>query len=116
MDSPFGRVPERAPDWFLVATEACGGGTPDLGFFLEVSGFIGPDGGGVASSGPLRGPQAWLVRPGGRADRACGFLGTPLRYLFLPVFLIFSIKNHRERIIPFGLRVKKGQKHGKNRN
>ena len=27
-------------DWFLVATEACGGGTPDLGFFLEVLGYI----------------------------------------------------------------------------
>ena len=24
-----------------MATEACGGGTPDLGYFLEVSGFIG---------------------------------------------------------------------------
>ncbi len=59
MDSPSGRVLERAPDWFLVATEACGGGTPDLGFFMGVSEFIGPDGGGVASSGPLRGPQAW---------------------------------------------------------
>ena len=21
--SPFGRVPEQAPDWFFVATEAC---------------------------------------------------------------------------------------------
>ena len=29
-DSPSGRVPERAPKRFLVATEACGGGTPDL--------------------------------------------------------------------------------------
>ena len=28
--SPSGRVPERAPKRFLVATEACGGGTPDL--------------------------------------------------------------------------------------
>ena len=28
--SPSGRVPERAPERFLVATEACGGGTPDL--------------------------------------------------------------------------------------
>ena len=27
-------------DWFLVATEASGGGTPDLGFFLEVSVYI----------------------------------------------------------------------------
>ena len=31
--SPFGRVPEQGTGWFLVATEACGGGTPDLGFF-----------------------------------------------------------------------------------
>ena len=28
--SPSGRVPEQGPDWFLVATVACGGGTPDL--------------------------------------------------------------------------------------
>ena len=40
MDPPSGRVPEQGPDWFLVATEACGGGTPDLGFFLEVSVYI----------------------------------------------------------------------------
>ena len=40
MDPPSGRVPEQDPDWFLVATEACGGGTPDLGFFLEVLDYI----------------------------------------------------------------------------
>ena len=39
--SPYGRVPEQGPDWFLVATKACGSGTPDLGYFLEVSVFIG---------------------------------------------------------------------------
>ena len=38
--SPSGRVLEQGPDWFLVSTEACGGGTPDLGYFLEVSVFI----------------------------------------------------------------------------
>ena len=27
---PYGRVPERAPERFLVATDACGGRTPDL--------------------------------------------------------------------------------------
>ena len=37
--SPSGRVPEQGPDYFLVAIEACGGGTPDLGSFLEVSVF-----------------------------------------------------------------------------
>ena len=41
MVSPSDRVPEQGPDWFLVATEACGGGTPDLGFFSGVSIFIG---------------------------------------------------------------------------
>ena len=40
-DSPSGRVPEQGPDWFLVVTEACGGGTPDLGYYLEGWVFIG---------------------------------------------------------------------------
>ena len=41
MVSPSGRVPEQGPGWFLVATEACGGGTPDLGSVLEVLGYVG---------------------------------------------------------------------------
>ena len=36
---PFRRVPERAPESFLVSTEACGGGTPDLSSVLEVLGY-----------------------------------------------------------------------------
>ena len=40
MVSPSGRVPKWAPDYFFVALEACGGGTPDLGLFLGVSIFI----------------------------------------------------------------------------
>ena len=28
-DSPSDRVPEQGLDWFLMATEACGGGTSD---------------------------------------------------------------------------------------
>ena len=51
MDPPSGRVPEQGPDWFLVATEACGGGTPDLGYFLEVFVFIGIFGVGLMSGG-----------------------------------------------------------------
>ena len=39
--APSGRVPERAPERFLVATEACGGGTPDLSSVLEVLGYVG---------------------------------------------------------------------------
>ena len=40
MISPSDRVPKQGPDWFLVATEACGSGTPDLGSVLEVWGYI----------------------------------------------------------------------------
>ena len=49
--SPSGRVPEQGPDWFLGATEACGGGTPDLFYSLEVSVFIGFFGVGLTSGG-----------------------------------------------------------------
>ena len=57
MDTPFGRVTEQGPDWFLMAREACGGGTPDLGFFLEVWGFIGGVGAGFMSGGPTWSPR-----------------------------------------------------------
>ena len=40
-DPPSGRVPGRAPKRFLVATEACGSGTPDLSSSLMVLGYMG---------------------------------------------------------------------------
>ena len=40
-DPPSGRVPEQGPDWFLVATEACGGGTPDISSYLMFLGYMG---------------------------------------------------------------------------
>ena len=65
--SPSDRVPEQGPDWFLVATEAWAGGTPDLGYFMEVSVFIVIFGvgltSGVSPSRPrVRGapPPSWL--------------------------------------------------------
>ena len=48
MDSPSGRVPERAREMFLVDTKSCSGGTPDLGLFLGFWGFIGGVGVGRA--------------------------------------------------------------------
>ena len=39
--SPSGRVPGRAPERFLVATEACDGGTPDLSSYSMVLGYVG---------------------------------------------------------------------------
>ena len=62
-------MPKQGPDWFLVATEACGGGTPDLGYFLEVAVFIGIFGVGLTSGGsPSRPrdrgapPPSWAAR------------------------------------------------------
>ena len=37
---PSGRVSEQCPDWFLVATVACGGGTPDLFCSPIVLGYL----------------------------------------------------------------------------
>ena len=80
MGSPSGRVPEQGPDWFLVATEACDGGTPDLSSVLEVLGYVGIYGGkenvGGASGGPTR--QGGAPRGGGRAPHPRGQPGTPL--------------------------------------
>ena len=65
MDPSSGRVPEQGPNWFLVATEARGGGTPDLGYFLEVSVFIGIFGVGLTSGGSPSRPRDRGPRPGG---------------------------------------------------
>mgnify|MGYP007043350116 CR=1 FL=1 len=40
-DCPLRQGAGTGLDWFSVATEASGGGTPDLFCFLEVSVFIG---------------------------------------------------------------------------
>ena len=39
--SPSSKVPERDPERFLVATEACGGGTRDLSSFSVFLGYVG---------------------------------------------------------------------------
>ena len=64
-DPPSGRVPEQGPDWFLVATEACGGGTPDLGYVLGVLLFIGGFGIENMSGGPTGCPRGTGERPRG---------------------------------------------------
>ena len=97
-DSPFDRVLEQGPNWFLVATEACGGGTPDLGFFSGVSVFIGIFGIGLTSGGSLQvvhkiGGRAQGV---GRTLHPRGWFGTLLAQLFYSGGFFWSIKNHQK--------------------
>ena len=66
--SPLRQGAGTGLDWFSMATEASGGGTPDLGFFLEVLSYI--RGVGVENkSGGLRAFHEVGRRPGGWAAR-----------------------------------------------
>ena len=62
---PSGRVPERAPERFLVATEACGGGTPDLLCSLMFLGYMEIYRRKKYVRGATRGPRGWRASPGG---------------------------------------------------
>ena len=93
-DPPSGRVPEQGPDWFLVATEACSGGTPDLGFFSGVSVFIGIFGVGNKLGGPRGGHEVGGCAQGGRAcPHPRGCLGTLLAHLRYSVGFFCSKNN-----------------------
>ena len=82
MGSPSGRVPEQGPDWFLVATEACGGVTPDLSSVLEVLGYVGIYGCKGYVGGPPGCSQGRGARPGGAAPPTLvGSPGLPWRAL-----------------------------------
>ena len=74
-----------------MATEACGGGTSDLGYFLEVSVFIGIFGVGFASGG-LR----VVHEVGAHAPHPRGQPGTLLAQLFHSRGLFWSIKNNQK--------------------
>ena len=96
MVSPSGRVPEQAPDWFSVATEACGGGTPDLGLFLGVSVFIGIFGVGFTLAGSPGCPRDRGRALGGRTPHSFGQPRTLLAQLFCFGGFFWSINNHRK--------------------
>ena len=96
MGSPSGRVPEQGPDWFLVTREACGGGTPDLGSFLEVSVFIGFFGVGLTSGGVFGLSTRQGSTPRGGAPHSRGQPGTLLAQLRCSVVFFWAIKNHQK--------------------
>ena len=118
---PSGWVPEQGPDSFLVATEACGGGTPDLFcspivlWYMEiyrrkkyVRGARGAHEGGGRAQG------------GGRAPLPRGFLVDPLTCTSSLLHCFLSKNNFSEGFIPFGLCLIflffETLKQGKNRN
>ena len=94
-DSPTGRVPEQGPDWYLVAIEACGRGTPDLGYVLEVWGFTREAGVENKSGGPTGSSQGTGERPGGwaRPQPLWGPRDSPPVTLRSSVFYIFQKKS-----------------------
>ena len=97
IDAPSGRVPEQGPDWFLVATEACGGGSPDLGLLLEV--WVYMRGFGVGNkSGGLRAVHevGRRAQGGGRAPHPHGHPGTLLVQLRYSVGFFWSKNKFRE--------------------
>ena len=105
-DPPSGRVSEQGPDWFSVATEACGGGTPDLFSSPKVLGYMDIYRQKKYVRGATRGPRGWRARQGGWAP--------PLPRGHLEVSLTSTpslldhvrSKNHApEGFIPFGLRL-----------
>ena len=61
--SPLWQGAETVLDWFSVATEACSGGTPDLGYVLKVWVYIRDVGVRTSQGGPRGGHKV-----GGREE------------------------------------------------
>ena len=85
--SPLRQGVGTGSDWFLVATQACGGGTPDLGYVLEVWGFIGEVGVENKSGAPQEVHEAQ-----GRTPTLVGPTGLPSRNSLFQYFLYFPEK------------------------
>ena len=62
---PLQQGAETGLDWFSVATEASGGGTPDLFYSPKFLGYIDIYRRNKYVRGATRGPQGWRARPGG---------------------------------------------------
>ena len=118
---PPGRVPEQGPNWFLVATEACGGGTPDLFCSSMFLGYMDIYRRKKSVRGATSGPRGWGRAQGvGRASLPCGFLEASLTSTPSLLHCFRSKNNSPEGFIPFGLHLIflffETLKQGKNRN
>ena len=79
-------MPEQGPDWFLVATEACGGGTPDLFCSPMFLGYMDIYIGEISRSGEPRGAHEGGGVPRGAGAPPCLVATSklPLRALQVP--------------------------------
>ena len=101
---PSGRVPEQGPDWFLVATEACGGGTPDLFCSPMVLGYMDIYRQKKSVRGATRGPRGWGAPRGvGRASLPHSHLEASLTSTPSLLDCFHSKNNSPKGFIPFGL-------------
>ena len=103
-DSLSGKVPERAPERFLVATEACGGGTPDLFCSSMFLGYMDIYRRKKSVRGAMRGQQGWGHAQGvGRASLPRGFLEASQTSTPSLMDCFRSKNNSPEGFIPFGI-------------
>ena len=97
---PLRQGAETGLDWFLVATEASGGGTPDLLCTPIVLGYMDIYRRKKYVRGATRGPRGWRARPLPRAFLVDSLTCTPS-----PLDCFRSKNNSPEGFIPFGLRL-----------
>ena len=93
MISPSGGVPEWGLDWFLVATEAYGGGTSDLGLprgFLEYLGIY-------RAKRRCRWAM-WGAQPPGRAQVGCSPHRPPL-WCFVGPYGVFWTRKNLQKVL-----------------
>ena len=105
IESPSGRLPEKAPRWDLTGTEASGGGKVLAWLFLVLGEYLGIYRPKIRVGGPAGGAQARGAPPLGRALQACRLPAGLLPSSPSLVGFFWSKKNHREDFNPFGLRL-----------
>ena len=96
IESPSGRVPEKAPRWDLTRTEACGGRKVFLVCPLVYGEYLGIYGAKIR----VRVVPSWPTSLGGatlgRASRACGPLMAPLASSRIFMVVFWSKKNRQK--------------------
>ena len=119
IESPSGRVLEKAQRWDLTRTEASSSGKVFLVCPLVYEEYLGIYGADIRVGGATGGPQAHRAPPRARLVRLWLTRGTSGLLPKLPTCLLVQEKSSKS-FIPFGLHLVlifcKGQKQGKNCN